>query len=194
MRRQILILSVVLVMSGCAHESVRSKFVSSSPVIVTSLNDQSKEVSILVPANEAFELKSDFARIEEKGKMPLLVVEPGNTLGKSDTPVQVKLRPVADWKSDATDQYISSQMDGLYVDLLQIISSAKERKTEVSLKKIDSVIERFPKLASAYYVKAQVEVLTGHPSDALSNLDIALKLRPGFMEAVALQEQLRGKK
>jgi tetratricopeptide (TPR) repeat protein len=194
----ILPLSILnLFVFGCATPTGNTqKLVSASPVTVVQLNEQGKEDSTEVKANEAFTVTGPVARIEEPGHLPLLVVNPNAHLVSNSNaqPIEVNLRSLEEWKPENTDRYISGQMDFLYIDLLQIITAAKERKTADALTKIDSVIKRYPKLASAYYVKAQVEVLAGHPAEAVSTLDLALKLRPEFQQAIALKEQLRSKK
>jgi tetratricopeptide (TPR) repeat protein len=196
MKRKIHPLLGFIFLTGCAHQQTMPTFISPSPLTVTGLDEQNKEQTYQTNANEAFTLKNSYSKIEENGHLPLLVTVPDSQLVRESSahPIEIKLRSVDEWKGETTERYIATQMDALYIDLLQIITSAKGRDVDTAMKKIDSVIARFPKLASAYYVKAQVEILSGKTSEALSTLDIALKIRPEFKEALALQEQLRSKK
>jgi hypothetical protein len=196
MNRKIHLWLAFILLTGCAHQATMPTFISPSPITVTGLDEQNKEQTYQTNANEPFTLKSSYSKFEQSGHLPLLVTVPDSELVKESSahPILVNLRSVEEWKGENTEHYITKEMDALYVDLLQIISSAKNRDVDASMKKIDSVISRFPKLASAYYVKAQVEILSGKSADAMASLNTALKIRPEFKEALALQEQLRSKK
>ena len=77
------------------------------------------------------------------------------------------------------------------MELLKILDLARKKQVKEALVKADQIIKDYPKLATAYYVKAQVEIFDGNKSKASDLLNAAVSLKPEFKEAISLRAQLQ---
>jgi len=100
---------------------------------------------------------------------------------------------VTEWRGERTEDYISQETDRLYLSLLQVLESLRANRKNEALTLISEVVAKHPKLASALYVKAQVEVVNGETPKAIQSLAAAVNLRPGFTEALELKRKLEAR-
>lgn len=161
---------------------------------ITGVTADGKEESYSVKAGETFSLRHAISRAEKEGHSPVILLLPDAGLIQSEggKPVELTLPTLADWKGEVSDKFVSAKMDTLYLDFLSIMNLARGKKTGPALERINRILETYPKLASGYYVKAQIEVLDGRKEKALETLKLALDLKPDFKEALQLRSSLRG--
>ena len=173
---------------GCAHSN-GLKITSEEPVSIQTAGQTSEPT--LLKSNEVSEVTGDAVVLSAPGKIPMYLVNPTHAKDSGTQPLKVSLKSLEEWKPTQTDRFITSKMDDLYIQLFDILQNARNQKPQEALVKIQKITESYPKLASAYYVKAQIEVVLGDVTRAIASLDLAVKLRPEFQDAIQLKERLK---
>ena len=188
-----LFLVLVIPLISCAHTEKQLRVRSPIPLTAYGVSGSTVGESYPIPANEVVALKNPVSRLETPGYQPLLIAlaSDESVQRSKDSPVEVKLKPVEDWKSDATEAYVTKQLDSLYLEFLRVLDLARTNRVKEALAKTDEIIKDYPKLASAYYVRAQVEILDGKRAKAMESLQSALSLKPEFKEAITLRDQIQ---
>jgi hypothetical protein len=188
MRLKIYLSLVSLIcLESCATPQTFSSVTIAHDSLVESWDAKGKKTETPVKANETFTLSSPLSEISAPGRIPLLVVKAPET-----GTVQISLKKVEEWKAAQTQAFIETELDDLYLTLIQIIQDLRTKKVDAANAAITGVVQRYPRVASAHYVLAQVQVTLGDRNSALSSLGTALSLRPGFTEALNLRKKLEG--
>ena len=190
---QNLLILTVSGLTACAHSDNHLQIRSEIPLTIYSVSEGKTAESYLVNANEKTSIKEPVSRIEATGYQPMiLALTSSDVVERSKSvPVEIKLKQVEDWKSNTTEIFVTKQMDTLYMELLKILDLARKKQVKEALVKADQIIKDYPKLATAYYVKAQVEIFDGNKSKASDLLNAAVSLKPEFKEAISLRAQLQ---
>jgi tetratricopeptide (TPR) repeat protein len=180
---------------GCSSVSKTTPLVSDQDLVLEKMDPSGALIRQDIKKGEVFEIGAEVGRLSGSGLVPLLVV--GADVANSDpshTPWKVSLSEVKTWRPKDTDLFLTQELDLLYTDLLQIMELARERNIETASEKINRIIDKYPKLASAYYVRAQLEIMAGKKQTSIRTLEAALALRPEFKEALTLKRQISNSK
>ena len=180
--------------AGCATPSpVRVK--AGEDLTVVSWGDSGERRETPLKKGEVAALTAPINRLVAPNHLDLAVILPrtGASSKLDEAPWEVHLKPVTEWRGERTEDYISQETDRLYLSLLQVLESLRANRKNEALTLISEVVAKHPKLASALYVKAQVEVVNGETPKAIQSLAAAVNLRPGFTEALELKRKLEAR-
>ena len=186
-RRSALHLAVLMLisLSACASAPKNFTFV---PAEKTTVTDDSGKTMVL-EKNNPYSLNEGFVRIEQAGKVPLLVV---NHPQPSAAPYALTLKPLDEWKAEKTESYIVASTDEITLALLTIMDEIRHGKTDNASSKAESLIKSHPKLSMGYYIKAQIQVIQSQKSQAIESLNTVLAIHPEFEPARILKQKLQG--
>lgn len=196
MNRKLVLYSAFMIgMSACSSAGKNVQFLATDDLRIEGGPKEGTQAveKYEIKKGEAFSFRHPVSQVAAEGRVPVIVVSSDVVGSESkETPWRLVLPDVKSWKSTETDQYVSQEMDQLYIGLLDIMEQARSRKIDSAFGRINAIIERYPKLAAAYYIRAQLEVMSGSKAKALQSLETAISIRNGFEEAVILKNQLLG--
>lgn len=183
----LLVLQVTL--QGCSSSNA-VRLTPDTDIAISEVGADGKTDQQVVQANQVFELKGEAAMLTAPGKIPVFLIDPASVKFTEERPIRISLKSVEEWKPVQTDAFITRKMDDLYVEIFEVLQLARSKKTELALLRVEKIIETYPKLASAYYVRGQIEYIMGNRKKAMTSLEVAIQLRPEFTDAIQLQKRI----
>ena len=197
--KKLLGLMLVMLIFGCSSKPVQVKVKALHDMKVESMSTAGQIEHRDVKAGEFIEVNGQYNKFESQGKIPLMMIGPvrEETMSKNDKESgwTLNLKDIEVWKPQATDEFINKNVDQLFYNLIDVLTLTKTKKNQEALQLIRSMLEKYPKLSSLYFIKAQLEIIENNYSFALKSIDACLEVNPNFAEAKKLREKIlqRGK-
>jgi hypothetical protein len=191
---KILIFSLLLNF-GCATTKKKSFVLEAEHDMNISYKKDNEDQKVSLKKGATFTVDAPITKVEAANKVPVIIVS--ETAGLASTSeggvYKLSLKPVSEWKPRETEIFIGQELDQLYLSLIDALTRAKTHDVENSISIVNGIIQKYPSMSSAYYIRAQLEVLQGKRLEAIKDLDHCLQLNPLLIVAKNLKVQLQPK-
>jgi tetratricopeptide (TPR) repeat protein len=185
---------VVFLLTACSTSHRQNLHLTTeSPLTLTAKDDSGLVIKKEIDAHQTFELRSKITHLEAPGKIPLLLVQDNlSAITSQNNPWKIELKKVDEWVPAQTNEFLNTEIDTILTQVLESLTDVKRNnQMDKTLARINAILQKYPKVASLYYFKAQVELRASKTQDALKSLDTALSINPLLPGAVKLREKIK---
>lgn len=188
-------LILLFFMISCSSSQKKTLVMEAQHDMVVSYKTSDEDKKLTLKQGESFTLESALTKVESANRVPVIIITDtaGLAAASEGGVYKVTLKPVTEWKPKDTEAYIGQELDQLYISLIDALAKAKSRDVGNSINIVNGIIQKYPGMSSAYFIRAQLELLQGKRQDAIKDLDISLQLNPQLMEAKNLRNKIQPK-
>lgn len=188
-------LFLMFALIGCSSAPKKTLVFEAQHDMEVSYTADNEAKKVNLKQGESFTLDAPITKIESANKVPVLIITDTASLAASSEGgvYKISLKPVSEWKPKDTEAYIGQELDQLYMSLMDALAKARSRNVGNSISIVNGIIQKHPNMSSAYYIRAQLELLQGRKADAIKDLDYSLQINPQFLEAKNLKNKLQPK-